>query len=238
VTGVLAATAAEAVPSKSELAYRYLAERIGDGRYAPGRRLVLSQIADELAMSVVPVREAIRRLEAEGLVTFERNVGAQVAMLNADEYTTAYQALTVVESAAIALAAPLLERADLTRARAVNDRMRAIVGGEFDPQAFTQLNAEFHRALYAACPNEHLLEYVQRGWNRLQTLRDSVFSFVPERAPHSVEEHAGIVDLIDRGASAVQIEAAVRAHRDHTIGALHEYQSSHQPHDLAAIAAE
>ena len=232
------ATLDTAAPSKSEAAYRYIAERIVDGRYAPGRRLVLSQLADELDMSVVPVREAIRRLEAEGLVTFERNVGAQVAMLNADEYTTAYQALTVVESAAIALAAPLLEPADLARAREVNDRMRAIAESDFAPSTFTQLNVEFHRSLYAACPNEHLLEYVQRGWNRLQTLRDSVFSFVPERAPHSVEEHAGIVDLIDRGAPAAEIEAAVRAHRHHTIGALHDYQTSHQHHDLAAIAAE
>lgn len=229
---------AEAAPSKSELAYRHIAERIGDGRLAPGRRLVLAQIAEELAMSVVPVREAIRRLEAEGLVTFERNVGAQVAMLNAEEYTTAYQALTVVESAAIALAAPRLAAGELAQARALNARMRAIADGDFDPLAFTQLNAEFHRTLYAACPNEHLLEYVQRGWNRLQTLRDSVFSFVPGRAPHSVEEHAGIVDLIDRGAPAAEIEAAVRAHRDHTIGALHEYQTAHQHHDLAAIAAE
>ena len=47
-----------------------------------------------------------------------------------------------------------------------------------------------------------------------------------------------IVDLIDRGAPAAEIEAAVRAHRDHTIGALHDYQTSHQHHDLAAIAAE
>jgi len=232
------ATLETAAPSKSESAYRYIAERIGDGRYAPGRRLVLSQLAEELEMSVVPVREAIRRLEAEGLVTFERNVGAQVAMLNADEYTTAYQALTVVESAAIALAAPLLEPADLARAREVNDRMRAIAAADFDPSTFTQLNVEFHRALYAACPNEHLLEYVQRGWNRLQTLRDSVFSFVPERAPHSAEEHAGIVDLIERVAPAAEIEAAVRAHRHHTIGALHDYQTSHQHHDLAAMAAE
>ncbi|HWV76031.1 MAG TPA: GntR family transcriptional regulator, partial [Isoptericola sp.] len=65
--------------SKSQRAYAYLRERIEDGRFVPGYRLVLAQLAGELDMSVVPVREAIRRLEAEGLVTFERNVGAQVA---------------------------------------------------------------------------------------------------------------------------------------------------------------
>src|SRR5690606_27269496 len=91
--------------SKLTRAYRHIAERIEDGRFAPGHRLVLAPLAEELGMSVVPVREAIRLLEAEGLVTFERNVGAQVAMINADEYMAAYDALTVVESAAIALGA-------------------------------------------------------------------------------------------------------------------------------------
>ena len=67
--------------SKSQLAYRFLRERIDDGRYVPGYRLVLGQIAGELDVSVVPVREAIRRLVAEGLVTFQRIVGAQVALI-------------------------------------------------------------------------------------------------------------------------------------------------------------
>ncbi|MEG2577897.1 MAG: GntR family transcriptional regulator, partial [Glutamicibacter sp.] len=62
--------------SKSEAAYQLVSERIVNGAYSPGYRLVLGTIADELGCSVVPVREAIRRLEAEGLVHFTRNVGA------------------------------------------------------------------------------------------------------------------------------------------------------------------
>ena len=71
--------------SKSQRAYRWIKERIVRQEYTPGYRLVLGTIAGELDMSVVPVREAIRQLEAEGLVTFERNVGAQVALLEETE---------------------------------------------------------------------------------------------------------------------------------------------------------
>lgn len=224
--------------SKLTRAYRHIAARIEDGRFAPGHRLVLAPLADELGMSVVPVREAIRLLEAEGLVTFERNVGAQVAMINADEYVATYDALTVVESAAIALGAKRMSAAAIERARAVNEQMRLGIHDFFDPTSFSALNMEFHRALYEACPNEQLLDMVRRSWNRLATLRDSVFSFVPERAPHSVEEHARIVDLIANGADEAEIEQAVRAHRNSTVHALHEYHATHLPHDRVALAAE
>ena len=83
--------------SKSQLAYRFIRERIDDGRYVPGYRLVLGQIARELDVSVVPVREAIRLLEAEGLVTFERNVGAQVALVKETEYLHTMETLALVE---------------------------------------------------------------------------------------------------------------------------------------------
>jgi len=224
--------------SKLQRAYRHIAQRIEDGRFAPGHRLVLAPLADELEMSVVPVREAIRLLEAEGLVTFERHVGAQVAMINADEYTATYDALTVVESAAIALGAPDMSPAALERARAVNEQMRLGINDFFDPTSFSALNMEFHRALYESCPNDQLLDMVRRSWNRLAMLRDSVFSFVPERAPHSVAEHARIVDLIEQRAEPAEIERAVRAHRDSTIQALHEYRATHMRHDRVAIAAE
>ena len=72
--------------SKSEQAYAWVRSRIISRAFVPGYRLVLGAIAGELDMSVVPVREAIRRLEAEGLVTFERNIGAHVALVDESEY--------------------------------------------------------------------------------------------------------------------------------------------------------
>ena len=207
-----------AAVSKSELAYEYMHDRISAGDYSPGYRLVLGSIAAELNMSVVPVREAVRRLEAEGLVTFERNVGARVALVDESEYVFTMQTLGLVEGAATALSAPLLTPDVLDAAQAVNERMHTLLE-HFDPHVFTVLNQQFHSLLYEPCPNPHILDLVQRGWGRLGRLRDSTFAFVPGRAHHSVDEHTEIIELIRRGADPLEIELAARNHRWRTMDA-------------------
>jgi DNA-binding GntR family transcriptional regulator len=207
-----------AAGSKSERAYAAIKDQILQGLYSPGYRLVLSKIADGLGVSVVPVREAIRRLEAEGLVKFERNVGATVAGIHPVEYLYTMQTLSILEGAATALSAPLIGAADIARARAVNAEMRSCLE-HFDPIRFTQLNKDFHSVLYEHCPNPHILGLVHRGWNRLASLRSSTFRFVPGRAHESVDEHEALLRLIETAAGAEDIEKAARLHRSATLDA-------------------
>ena len=148
--------------SKAQLSYDWIRQRIDDGTFVPGYRLVLGQIAKELDVSAVPVREAIRMLEAEGLVTFERNVGAQVALIKETEYLHTMQTLAVVEGVATSLSAPFITAADVERARAINAEMRECLE-HFDPPRFTQLNLDFHSVLFENCPNPHILDLVHRG---------------------------------------------------------------------------
>ena len=202
----------KATASKSQLAYEHLRERITRGGYGPGYRLVLDQLARELGMSVVPVREAIRRLEAEGVVTFERNIGARVAAIDPVDYRDACQTLAIVEAAAVALAQPHLAAADLAEARAINDRLREGLA-DFDPVRFTRLNEAFHRTLSDPCPNAQLRNLVDGGWRRLAGLRRSTFGFVPGRAHASVAEHDALLALLADGAAPAAVEAAVREHR-------------------------
>lgn len=214
--------------SKSQRAHDWLQERIATREYAPGYRLVLATIAAELDMSVVPVREAIRRLEAQGLVTFERNVGAHVAMIDDSQYRHSMATLAVLEGAATAAAAPHLTEADLRRAREVNDRLVRCLD-DFDPHTFTALNQEFHAVLFAPCPNPRLLELVTAEWARLGRLRDSTFTFVPGRAQESVREHEDILGLVEAGAPPAAVERAARLHRSGTLTAYldHEHPGAH-----------
>jgi DNA-binding GntR family transcriptional regulator len=207
-----------AAGSKSEQAYHAVKTRIVGGIYTPGYRLVLGTIAKDLGFSVVPVREAIRRLEAEGLVKFERNVGATVAGIDPTEYLYTMQTLSIVEGAATALSAPLIDPAAIARARAVNEEMRESLE-HFDPVRFTRLNQDFHSVLFEHCPNPHILDLVHRGWNRLASLRSSTFRFVPGRARDSVEEHEALLKLIETGADPEEIEKAARLHRSATLDA-------------------
>jgi DNA-binding GntR family transcriptional regulator len=204
--------------SKSEQAYGTIKTRIVEGTYTPGYRLVLAKIAEDLGVSVVPVREAIRRLEAEGLVKFERNVGATVSGIDPTEYLYTMQTLSIVEGAATALSAPFISAADIARARAVNAEMRDCVE-HFDPVRFTRLNQDFHSVLFERCPNPHILDLVHRGWNRLASLRSSTFRFVPGRARESVEEHEALLKLIETNADPDTVEQAARRHRSATLEA-------------------
>lgn len=209
--------------SKAVRAHRWVRAHIDSGHFAPGARLVLDQIARELGISPVPVREALRMLEAEGLVEFERNIGARVRMANAIEYEHAMQTLAIVEGAATGLSAGSLTAVDLRRARTANEKLRRCLE-DFDPLAFTRLNHEFHEALFCRCANADLLELVVRGWQRLQLLRQSTFSFVPERAVQSVDEHDHLLRLVESQAEPLEIEVASREHRLNTLRAMHEYQ--------------
>ncbi len=119
-----------AVGSKSEQAYAAVKARIVEGTYTPGYRLVLAKIAEDLGVSVVPVREAIRRLEAEGLVKFERNVGATVSGIDPTEYLYTMQTLSIIEGAATALSAPL-DRFRGDRAGPCGERGDARLPGAF-----------------------------------------------------------------------------------------------------------
>lgn len=212
--------------SKSQLALAWLRERILQHEFAPGYRLVLGSIADELDMSVVPVREAVRQLEAEGLVTYERNVGARVAMMEPSEYAQTMQCLGLLEAAATALSARHATPEDLREARELNGQMTEELAVD-DPHQFTAMNRELHAVLIRRCPNARLLELVEGEWAKLRYLRDSTFSFVPHRAVDSIREHEAIITLIEKASPAAEVEDAARHHR---LATLRAYLSHEHPH--------
>lgn len=198
--------------SKADRAYESILRSIRSGEYAPGERLVFERLARTLGVSVVPVREAIRRLEADGYVTFTRNVGATVRAIEVGRYAETVEAVAAIEGIALALATPHLTPAKLRNARQVNSRLRAVLD-DFDAAAFSRLNRTFHESLFSACPNRHLLAILEREWLLLDTIRSTAFSFIPERAPQSVDEHDQLLDLLEGGGPAGAIERFARDHR-------------------------
>jgi DNA-binding GntR family transcriptional regulator len=204
--------------SKAEAAYQELRARIQDGTFAPGERLVLDRLARLLGVSPVPVREAIRRLEAEGYVDFTRNVGPRVAQVDIDAFAQSMQVLSVLESAALIGAAPKLTARQAAAARRINARLDRMLP-RLDPLEFTRLNREFHFSLVARCPNQRLIGLLQAEWTRLDTIRRSVFAYAPERAAQSVAEHEEMIRLTQAG-DPVAISQIVHQHRHGTTAAL------------------
>jgi DNA-binding GntR family transcriptional regulator len=215
--GVLAGPGAP--QSKADHAYTVIRQHILDGNSAPGERLPIERLARQINMSVVPVREAIRRLEAEGFVTFTRNVGATVASIDLERYPETIEAVAVLEGVATGLAAPHITATDLKKARALNEELRRSIV-KLDPVRFTRTNAQFHKTLYVRCPNRHILGMVEREWALLETTRRSAFSLIPERATRSVDEHDELLRLITEGHPGEEVEAFARRHRMRTARAL------------------
>jgi DNA-binding GntR family transcriptional regulator len=204
--------------NKTEVAYAALRDRILQGTYAPGQRLVLSTVAKELGVSSVPVREALRRLEAEGWVNFKPNVGAEVRPVDASEWVAVMDALAVNEGRATALAAPLLDAEDIARAREMNNTMRESLA-RMDPLAASDANRAFHAILCAKCPNRYLASLVVQASERLNAMRRTVFVFVPERTLAAVDEHEHLLALIEEKADSEAIERFAREHKLHTVNA-------------------
>lgn len=204
--------------NKTEFVYGVLRTRILQGVYAPGQRLVLSALGTELGVSSVPVREALRKLEAEGWVTFKPNIGAEVRPVDASEWLQVMDALALTEGHATAMAAPLLREDDLAEARLRNEEMRAALE-RMDPLAASDANRAFHETLCRRCPNDYLRALVSQANERLNAMRRTVFVFMPTRMHSATAEHEHLLGLITDHAPEPEIEKYAREHKLHTVAA-------------------
>jgi DNA-binding GntR family transcriptional regulator len=203
-------------PTKQELVYGEVRERILGGTYVPGYRIVIDALAEEFGVSALPVREAIRRLEAEGLVVFRPNVGAQVAPAEPGVFDEEMTVLAVLEGYATAQAAPLLTPDDLRQLTEITDRMVAAMES-LDTLRFGRLNHEFHAVILGRCPNTALVELVDGVTRRLDAIRRTVFVQIPYRGAASVAEHRELVRLLSQPATPAEIESAARDHKLSTV---------------------
>jgi DNA-binding GntR family transcriptional regulator len=221
--------------TKQERAYRTIRERILSGAYGPGYRVVIDTLAVELGVSAVPVREAIRRLEAEGLIVYRPNAGAQVAPAEPGLYDEELTVLAVLEGYATALAAGEMRREDIARLKEINKRMSAAME-RIDALSFGRLNQEFHSAVYDRCPNPSLVELLRDVGRRLDAIRRTVFVQIPYRGSASIDEHRELIAMIEAGAPFADIEAAARRHKLNTVESFREWRREHEP--AAAAAAQ
>ena len=179
---------------KSHAIYRALRERILSNDIGPGTRLVMREVANQYRASDIPVREALRMLERDGLVETAPYRGARVTTLTAKEVEETYFIRSHLESIATGLAAERITGAELADLDRLMDRMRAAVDAQDGPR-FSDLNLEFHRTIVASCGNDMLRELTMDIWRRHSGFQ-RVFRMVPERLGISQREHEGIMSAL------------------------------------------
>lgn len=205
--------------SKADIAYAWLWERIIEGVYGPGYRVVIDQLVRETGISSIPWREAIRRLEAEGWIEVVPQVGARITTFDSNAYAQTMQVLARLEGYATALALPNLTPDRVQAAFEVNQDMAKALA-DFDPVRFTRLNREFHVILSEHCGDAHLYSLITSEWSRLDVIRRASFALVPGRARASVAEHEALLNLISDSRNFDAVEAAARQHKLNSLQAV------------------
>lgn len=199
---------AQAPSLQGEAAYLRLLEEVRTGQLPPGARLTEADLAERLAISRTPVREAIRRLEADGLVTHAPRVGAMVRRLDYAEVMELYEMRSVLEGTAARMAARSASEVELAELAAINAEMAAASA----PLRLAALNQKFHLTLIDAARNRYLVKAVQSVHKTMLILGPTTLE-EDGRAQAATAEHTEVLGALAArdGAAA---EAAMRRHMD------------------------
>lgn len=163
------------------------------GEYTPGERIRQEDIAQRFGASRVPVREALRTLEADGLVTLSANVGAWVSRLNLAECDEIYQTRERIEPLLLRYALPTITETQLNRLDELVDEMAQ----NTDIEKFLELDREFHLSAYSSVETAVLGDLVNRLWNTTQHYRRAFTLLLDEHSTRILhDEHRMLSEAI------------------------------------------
>jgi DNA-binding GntR family transcriptional regulator len=180
-----------------ERVHAAIREHILSGRYSPGSRLTLARLAQEHHVSLIPVREALHRLEAERMVRLERNRGATVTEISIDDMRDIYETRLVLEDHAIRSAVSRISPDQLKRAEAALDQMGSCfrMGDEASAYDFHQ---EFHFSLYETSESMWTVHLVRQLWSSAERYVRLAASVRPD-PDLFVAEHRAIFEAVKSG---------------------------------------
>ena len=192
---------------KRELIVENLRRQILSGELQRGARMRQDDLARQFSASITPVREALRLLEAEGLLVSEPHRGARVAGVRLDQIKATYIVRRLVESYAMQRATTRLSLRDLNMARAMMEKMEAL-SEEGDVETFRADNRAFHFFFYDRCGMPSLSEQIFGMW---QAFPWDLMLVTPERTQQSHLEHIEIFRALE-AADVEGVAAATEAH--------------------------
>lgn len=205
--------------TKSELVHDTLRSAIMRCELEPGTRLIIDDISESLGVSHIPVREALSQLQSEGLVTLVPHSGATVAPVSPGDVVEIFSIMEGLELVATRVAAERASDDDLELLTAILESMDNAVEQQ-QPEAFAELNIEFHRKIASITGMPMLEEMTNRVLDRWDRVRRYV-KVLPGRMADAQQQHRDIVKALRRkDVSTAQALATL-----HNRAALGSYQS-------------
>lgn len=181
--------------SQGGVAFAKLMQALKSGVYQPGDRLRETEVAARFALSRTPVREALRRLEAENIIEHRPRVGAVIRTLGQTEVVELYEMRLVLERTAAEMAAKHAAEAEVDGLATINDSMTQT---KTDSSHAAAINQKFHAAIYLAARNRFLLDAARAMNNALLLLGPTTLADA-DRIKTVVRQHGLIVDAIAAG---------------------------------------
>lgn len=174
-------------------AYRAIREGILTGTFAQGSHITARQLAEATGLSRTPVREAMRQLDAEGMITLIPNRGAFVASWTESEIEQIYELRVLLESFAAQVAAERISDEQRETLQALSDEMRILVDrSPVDFEAVAEVNDRFHKGVLEACGNPRLRDLL--GTITEVPLQLSTFRrYSVDQLRRSASQHAELV---------------------------------------------
>lgn len=208
-----------------EVAYQRLREQILDNTLPPGFRALEQELANRLGISRTPVREALIRLQKEGLVEVVPRHGMQVLPVSPADMKDIYVVLTVLESAAAEIVARRAPRDEelAPLVQASRDMAKALKADDLD--AWAEADERFHRGLIELSGNRLLIEAVLNLWDRAHRARMSTLR-MRAKPVNSTKEHTLLLERLRNGDARGAFEAN-RAHRERASRELLEILERH-----------
>jgi DNA-binding GntR family transcriptional regulator len=193
--------------SKTNVVEEYLRSKITRGEIRPGQRLQQDAVAREIGVSSTPVREALRRLEAEGLVTYLPHKGVAVQDVGPTRVREVFQLRALLESFATREAMPRLTDDDLKVLSTLQKDMRSYQRAG-DNRNFMAANDQWHMIIHRASGSELLRQTIARLWR--VSPWDTLW-VIPGRTRAALQEHQRILDALENRNSA-EAERAMAEH--------------------------
>ncbi|NLY89719.1 MAG: GntR family transcriptional regulator [Firmicutes bacterium] len=190
----LAPIALDSYKPLRELVFEALREAIITGQLPPGERLMEIQLAEELGVSRTPVREAIRKLELEGLVAMVPRKGAYVSGISLKDLIEVFEIRSALEGLAAALAAERITDEELDELERHLVKAAEVIERS-DLSGMVEIDTKFHSLLYRASRNERLAHTINNLREQIQRFRQTSLSY-PGRMKIALDEHKAIVEAI------------------------------------------
>jgi DNA-binding GntR family transcriptional regulator len=197
----------------------HLRDMIMEGVLKPGEKIHEQELSDRFQVSRTPIREALRVLAAEGLLTLTPNRGARIALPTEEEIEELYPLIGALEGLAGELACARITDAEIGRLEELHKKMVAHYRrNEF--VASKKLNREIHEAIFAAAGNASLTSFYRNLMIRTHSIRYFVRKS-PERWQEAIDDHEQMMAAL-RDRDGVRLGQILREHLRHKVGMIKE----------------